>query len=201
MKQHAGESDFCSVRSGSYRRTPQPTWPAQNARIYEIRSQNLESLGFTSYTDYLGSELWTSIRKRVLDEKGLNCRCGNPATQIHHAQYDLEAMNGCDLSHLWPICAPCHRRAEYTRANRKRPPGDATASWMATSKKLKKRRGKRKRSGSSGSREFITLRLCMLGQHDEVREVYISGKRPDAESLSLLLGGVVLAIDEVSPER
>lgn len=79
-----------------------------------LRSEILQSLGFNSYSEYLASDLWKSIRARVLDKADHKCRrCEKPATQVHHRSYCLAAMVGQDLSLLVACCSGCHKMAEF----------------------------------------------------------------------------------------
>lgn len=74
-------------------------------------TDDLKSIGFGCYADYLASPLWASIRSRVYASKGrmcLDCKMRR-ATQIHHRQYDLETLKGDTLNYLVPICRQCHR--------------------------------------------------------------------------------------------
>lgn len=79
---------------------------------YESFEQRLAGLGFATYADYLNSALWKGIRSRVYGTKGRICiRCkSHRATQIHHAQYDVETLAGRCILHLIPICRSCHER-------------------------------------------------------------------------------------------
>jgi hypothetical protein len=74
-------------------------------------TDDLKSIGFDSYAEYLKSPLWASIRSRVYASKGrmcLDCKTRR-ATQIHHRQYDLTTLKGDTLNYLVPVCRQCHR--------------------------------------------------------------------------------------------
>ena len=80
---------------------------------YTVRNQNLRSLGFRSYGEYIHSEMWTLIRGLAFEANGKKCvSCNSKATQIHHASYDLRTLVGADLTHLHPVCGKCHEAAE-----------------------------------------------------------------------------------------
>ncbi len=76
---------------------------------YAERSCSLRSLGFKTYSEYLDSELWQSIRKRVFRDKGRKCfKCKKPASQIHHPSYAVDVMKGDNIEPLKPVCNKCH---------------------------------------------------------------------------------------------
>lgn len=94
---------------------------------YKRRKRNLLVLGYISYSAYLRSFLWSEIRKDVLRRNG-KCRvCGKKATQVHHADYELETLRGDGIAaeSLWPVCKRCHKGAEF-KAGRKLGPTEAT---------------------------------------------------------------------------
>jgi hypothetical protein len=69
----------------------------------------LRQLGFTTYQDYLRSQLWMSIRRRVLAFYDGRCKdCGGKATQIHHYRYNRDNLSGKSLHGLYALCRPCH---------------------------------------------------------------------------------------------
>lgn len=83
-------------------------------RLLRTRNKELEKMGFNSYTQYLDSELWDSIRQRVVQYKGWRCcTCGAPHTEIHHYDYSPESLRGDDLTNLWPICGTCHKEVHF----------------------------------------------------------------------------------------
>lgn len=80
---------------------------------YAYRDDNLRHLGFPSYQAYLDSDLWQSIRARVLAGGALCAKCHKrPAAQVHHRAYDPQTLRGDDLASLTPLCRGCHKRAE-----------------------------------------------------------------------------------------
>jgi len=73
------------------------------------RQDALSRLGFSSYKDYLKSETWKGIKERVLKRDLGKCRrCGDPATQVHHAAYDIATLHGECLLRLYSACSRCH---------------------------------------------------------------------------------------------
>ena len=84
---------------------------------YEEREAVLRYLSFKSYTQYLRSDLWKSIRKRFMVGKCRVC-CVRMANTLHHTSYDLETMQHGSQS-LVPLCRPCHILLEFTGFNEK----------------------------------------------------------------------------------
>lgn len=94
---------------------------------YKYRDDNLRALGFSSYRAYLASELWLSIRARVIARDGRRCqRCGRAARvlQVHHRAYDPATLRGDRIDAITTACERCHRKAErprdYTRTSHDR---------------------------------------------------------------------------------
>jgi len=93
--------------------------------VYEKRDRAIRSIGFSSYRDYLNSDLWHEIRKTVLGRSRKCTKCKGKATQVHHARYLKEDLLGKTLSYLNPVCASCHHNAEYDRNGQKNELGKA----------------------------------------------------------------------------
>lgn len=82
--------------------------------VYENRSLALAVLGFKDYRAYLASKLWRAIRARAFSLFGRECFwCGEDAEQVHHSEYTTEVLRGAKMEALYPICATCHRVAEF----------------------------------------------------------------------------------------
>lgn len=81
---------------------------------YKVRDEILLQMGFKSYSAYLRSPLWASIRQQVFDQQGLLCLgCLNrPATTVHHRAYDRATMEGKNIDSLTPACKSCHFKGE-----------------------------------------------------------------------------------------
>ena len=66
-----------------------------------------------AYKDYLKSEKWQKVRRRVLKRADQKCEyCGAHAVQVHHEKYpksfsrmEFEREN---FSHLKAVCGKCH---------------------------------------------------------------------------------------------
>jgi 5-methylcytosine-specific restriction endonuclease McrA len=79
----------------------------------------LELFGHQKYFDYKHSLVFSKIRKAVLSRDGGACGiCGNPASQIHHFQYDRATMLGETLDHLISLCGSCHHDVEFKDGKR-----------------------------------------------------------------------------------
>lgn len=85
---------------------------------YEDRRLLVADLGFTTYREYLRSDLWKSIRSRVFEEKSRNCcnrKCQKKATCVHHEFYTASALEGSCIRYLWPLCDTCHSKVHARR--------------------------------------------------------------------------------------
>ncbi len=66
------------------------------------------------YAEYLSSELWATIRLRVLTrDKDVCRRCQGKATQVHHRSYEQKVMDGLDDGPLVSLCHDCHHWIEF----------------------------------------------------------------------------------------
>jgi len=82
-------------------------------RDYRGRQLILSDLGYRSYRGYLASDLWRSIRQRLLKRARHRCeRCGSRATQVHHIGYSHDNLSGRKSRGLVPVCGGCHRLYE-----------------------------------------------------------------------------------------
>lgn len=82
---------------------------------YLNRQKTLEKLGYSSYQEYLKSELWSRIRNEEINR--YQGKCGlcqkKPAYTVHHHDYSKQALLGSDRNRLTPICKSCHRKIEF----------------------------------------------------------------------------------------
>jgi hypothetical protein len=99
-----------------WRRGP---WTPESKNHYEYRDKVLLRMGFASYREYLNSDLWQSIRDRVLSENK-KCRCCkvNDSQCVHHHDYKQHTLKGKTLRGLVALCNECHVEIEY-RGKRK----------------------------------------------------------------------------------
>jgi hypothetical protein len=99
---------------------------------YKSRDKLLTILGWGSYGMYLRSRLWSSIRRMVYRLKGKSCcKCGAPASALHHQSYDLDTLAGRCVRHIYPICSGCHKKVEFDEDGDKRDFKSARATFRA----------------------------------------------------------------------
>lgn len=90
-------------------KTPLKPYGKRNARI------RTNGLG-VNYKDYLASDLWKSIRQRVLERDNHTCRiCDEPAYTAHHSNYSGAVLAGRSLVALFAICNSCHKFIEFNQ--------------------------------------------------------------------------------------
>jgi len=105
---------------------------------YGKRNRVLKALGYASYAAYLASDLWRTIRARVLQRDGHVCRgCGGRANQAHHRNYRSDVLAGVNDVHIVSMCNDCHEEIEFD--------GDRKVSTRTANKKLKERRRSRRK--------------------------------------------------------
>ena len=81
---------------------------------YVRRKNNLTTLNYSSYYEYLKSDDWKRIRNLVLKRDNYKCRiCKNRATQVHHKRYFQKVLTGKNIGYLVSICSDCHTFIEY----------------------------------------------------------------------------------------
>jgi hypothetical protein len=117
-------------------------WAERNAAdgpVLARRAGALKRLGYSSYTAYLASPLWAALRGQVLQAAPDCAVCARDARQVHHLDYDEETLAGNRLESLIPLCARCHRRAEF--AGRKKRTLAGANNWILG--RLVKRWGKK----------------------------------------------------------
>ncbi len=79
---------------------------------YINRNEELRILGFSNYGEYLKSDLWDRIRKRVFErDSGWCYGCGCKANQVHHRDYSRSTLKGC-IDSLVSLCPKCHKKIE-----------------------------------------------------------------------------------------
>lgn len=91
-----------------------------SGKNYDERDRFIRDIGFSSYRDYLASDLWRSIRARVYAAKGRKCvLCPQDASQLHHDRYHANDLLGKTLEFIHPLCEMCHKRIEFDEDGRK----------------------------------------------------------------------------------
>ena len=79
----------------------------------------LSQMGYSSYAQYLKSDLWKGIRDRVLSRDRNACRyCSLSATQAHHRNYRTKTLNGANITYMLAICGACHKFISKTSSGK-----------------------------------------------------------------------------------
>lgn len=113
--------------------------PRTKISPYADRDFILHRMGFGSYFDYLGSDLWSGIRRTVLAKHKHKCFvCKNRAIEVHHRSYSEETLRVFSYSALVPLCVDCHKKIEF-KGDKKRLFADVEYLLITLSKKNKKR--------------------------------------------------------------
>ncbi len=74
----------------------------------------------SDYQKYLHSDLWNTIRTRVMLRDNDKCReCGKKVSQVHHLSYAPEVMAGHDDSQLVSLCRACHKTKHPDKQRRR----------------------------------------------------------------------------------
>lgn len=107
---------------------------------YSSRNRFLMELGFTSYRQYLESDLWKEVKAEVFKRKGRYCLlCGCPASEVHHNRYHKNDLDGSKIKFLIPICRGCHLSLEFS-GDDKRTLRDASGVYLARQREIKSQR-------------------------------------------------------------
>ncbi len=124
---------------------------------YGYRDQLLGEIGFSSYLEYLASDLWRQVRMLVLVGECLGCN--RIATQVHHEEYTRANLAGESITHLVGLCGKCHRYIEIGRLGNKLTPTEAAArlhKLKVKKARIAKRCGERRRGrGESTARKVL----------------------------------------------
>jgi len=85
------------------------------SRAYKKRNKILKQrLGYSSYKEYLNSDLWYKLRTNVLKLNNYKCDiCDAIANQVHHIDYKIATLRGEKLEKLIPLCQKCHKLIEF----------------------------------------------------------------------------------------
>ena len=116
----------------------QLTTQERRIRVYRARNRNLRAMGFKDYKEYLESDLWKGIRKRVLTINPNCVGCGERAWQVHHSVYRKKDLEGQDLRALFSVCGNCHKYTEFNRSGEKMHPKQATTKLKQLATLIKK---------------------------------------------------------------
>lgn len=81
---------------------------------YRQRNETLRRLGLGDYRSYLDSELWRSIRTRVMKRDRFKCCvCRSKFYCVHHHDYDPATLLGKSIDRLFSLCEEHHRSVEF----------------------------------------------------------------------------------------
>lgn len=82
---------------------------------WKQRDYVLKAHGYRNYHAYLTSDLWASIRAKILlDGAECACGCNRPADQVHHKIYTEANLLGTTLDGLVPLFHECHHEIEFS---------------------------------------------------------------------------------------
>jgi len=84
---------------------------------YRVREQSLKTLGFRTYKEYLNSNLWKTLKVRLIGQLCQICKVEKAYT-FHHVTYSIPAMIGELPDQLIPICKRCHYAGEFQNAEK-----------------------------------------------------------------------------------
>lgn len=100
---------------------------SRNWKQYAHRDRVLKEIGYSSYADYLASDLWKGIRADRLSWQP-NCSCCERAADVvHHDCYHKKLLLGDKAAcarDLYPLCKRCHYVVEFA-GERKRSSAEA----------------------------------------------------------------------------
>lgn len=92
--------------------------PREKLKCYDIRDDNLAEIGFSSYPEYLNSDLWKMVRQEQLGQFP-QCRlCRREATVVHHVMYDIYTLAGRGNLNLVSMCHWCHEWCEFEKGEK-----------------------------------------------------------------------------------
>lgn len=77
-----------------------------------ISSKNFA--GYETYSEYLKSDIWSSIRSKKLHHNPHCELCRDIATQVHHFAYGWNILVGDTIVPLVSACRSCHLEIEFT---------------------------------------------------------------------------------------
>lgn len=98
-----------------------------------------------SYNDYLKSDLWKDIKKKVYADRGRSCEAcaSTKRLEVHHSNYSNTVMRGDELDKLFIVCDKCHDHIHDIEKGRGKYAGKTTNLSVATAIVLKEGREKR----------------------------------------------------------
>lgn len=64
-------------------------------------------MSYQEYKEYLKTPIFLAVRAAAMRMAKGMCKCGNPATEVHHKQYPV--WGAYDVpANLEPVCHECH---------------------------------------------------------------------------------------------
>jgi hypothetical protein len=114
----------------------------------------LKAHGFKNYAAYLRSDLWLSIRAKILKNATCACGCGQFANQVHHKAYTEANLMGATPRGLIAINHDCHYKIEFA--------GQRKLSLGEANHELK-------------DRQYDSAANCKPPTEDEIK-MFLSGK-------------------------
>ena len=80
-------------------------------RSKRLQREPLSFLFYATYDEYRAHPVFQAARAVAMRAAGGRCRCGAPATEVHHLVYP--PWGTFDVpSNLLPVCHACHCRLE-----------------------------------------------------------------------------------------
>lgn len=125
---------------------------------------SFKKLGFETYADYLGSDLWQGIRRRVLARDRRCACCRRFSNTVHHRNYFLATMDGSDISGLVGLCRGCHKKAEFRPDGTKKTLKQANRYIRRHSKKKGQRGARRPGKSRKKRRKAIMCPECKVNR-------------------------------------
>lgn len=100
------------------------------ARSYIKRNMFLKRMGYLTYSQYLESKLWQSIRTRVLLKINYCVFCmSKHRLQVHHLLYSKKNLSGKTINNLITVCNNCHSDISELERQRSLKPEGATREY------------------------------------------------------------------------
>ena len=86
-----------------------------------LEKERITDISTMDYSAYLRSTLWKKIRDWVLERDNFSCvvcshKRVNPSLQefdVHHRDYALATLEGCNDGQLVTVCRKCHTKIEF----------------------------------------------------------------------------------------
>jgi hypothetical protein len=103
---------------------------AEQAAARPRRSTDVKLMDY--HGQYLASQLWKRIKKRVLARDKRTCQsCGGRGSLVHHRSYDRDVLEGRNDALLATLCAGCHNIIHFEDDGSPRPQDEWDAVLLA----------------------------------------------------------------------